>query len=176
MKAITYFCFSILLATFLIPSCNLVDEVNQFDFDADFSAELEVMIPPEIREVNFHASASIDPSADSNFSKHFDKIKEIHINEIMGVVAELDEDFKIIETTITIYSDTHSTQWSFFDIDVTGGIIFFLGNDEGQWELVRKILKGNKTFTVEIDGTANKGDIYFRVPTFIRTTVYAESS
>ena len=175
MKAITYLCFSILLATFLMPSCNLVDEVNQFDFDADFSAELEVMIPPEIREVNFHASASIDPTTNSDFSKHFNEIKEIHINEIIGVVAELDEDFKIIETTITIYSDTHSTQWSFFDIDLTGGIMFVLGNDEGQWEIVRKVLNENKTFTVEIDGVADKGDIYFRVLTSIRTTVYAES-
>ena len=92
MKAISYLCFSILLASFLMSSCNLVDEVNQFDFDADFSTELEVMIPPGIRDVNFHATAFIDPTANSDFSEHFDEIKEIHINEIMGVVVELDED------------------------------------------------------------------------------------
>jgi len=176
MKAITYLCYSIFLASFLMSSCNLVDEVNQFDFDADFSTELEVMIPPEIRDVNFHATAFIDPTANSDFSEHFDKIKEIHINEIMGVVAELDEDFKIIEATITIYSDTHSAQWSFFDVDVTGGIMFVLDNDEGRWEIVRKILNENKIFTVEIHGTADKGDIYIRVLTTIKTNVYAESS
>ena len=176
MKAITYLCYSIFLASFLMSSCDLVDEVNQFDFDADFSTELEVMIPPEIRDVNFHATAFINPKANNDFNEHFNEIKEIHINEIMGVVVELDENFKIIETTITIYSDTHSAQWSFFDIDIAGGIIFILGNDEGQWEIVREILNENKIFTVEINGTADKGDIYFRVLTAIRTNIYAESS
>jgi len=63
--------------------------------------------------------------------------------------------------TFKIYHSTDEAVWSFADIPLAAGTTFTLDNGEGQWDIIKKIVKKKVIFFVLVEGESSQGNIHF---------------
>ncbi len=79
----------------------------------------------------------------------------------------------ITNATLRISSGDISASWDIPEFVVEKGASLTLGNDEGQWDDLQKVLNEKKVFTVSVEGHADKGGVVFLLSVDMAVTVTA---
>ena len=170
--------FAMLAAVLMISACSTVDELNEVNFDADFKADLNCVVPPGSFKsgINgaFSASETINPLADSTVEKYIDHIKSWNVTGITAEIVSVSKPgANLTNAEIKVFSDNHNALWNIPGMPLAIGQKVTLGNENGQWDEVNAILGEKKVFTVAINGATDEDDISFTVRITLKTKVTA---
>jgi len=170
MKNLKYLLMLILFTGVVFPGCKKALDVK---FNATYHTDLNVDVSAGLRNVSFNESSTIDPASDPNFSKYFDKIKEIEVQDIKVEITSITKNVNLVTGTLSIYNESRSAAWNMNDIPLEVGTVITLDNSSGGWSTVSQILKDKQTFTVHVEGEVDEGDVSFTMKVTITTKVTA---
>lgn len=165
-----------LLTMLIFSGCNKVKDLTTVNFDANFSTNLDCVVPPSARAVvpTFSASAVIDPTSDPNVNLYLNNIDGYEVQSINATVTSISqENVTLVSGDLIIQNFQSNAQWSFQNELLNVGKTFVLGNENGQWNTVNSILKDGQEFTVLITGETDFADVTFTIHVDIVTKVSA---
>jgi len=138
------------------------DEEGSSDLDFTLEGTMDCVVPPARGPVEFSGFCDIDPTAYSDFMEHFDNFEDVQITSLNAEVLDVSmPDVTINWITFKIYHSTDEALWSFTDIPLSAGTTFTLDNGEGQWDIIKKIVKKKVIFFVLVEGESSQGNIHF---------------
>jgi hypothetical protein len=166
-----------LLSLTVLMSCELLN----VDFDTDLSSDLNINVEDSgtkssMNGYSYTASTTLDPLSDKEVEKYKDKIENYDVNSLTATVLSVSKpDVKLLTGTFfEIYDSKDNARWTFSsDFDVEPGAQYTLDDTDGQWEIMRKILKRNSVFTIASEGEANTNNITIVFEVSIGATVTA---
>jgi hypothetical protein len=178
MKNIAKLFIGLLLLTGIVfTGCEEVTELTDVKFPANYETELDVIVTPTAGDKGvagtFSVSETINPADNPDYSKYLDKIKGVTINEVSGLVLSINPNMTLTSTTIRVSNESRSATWEYTNLPISLGSILTLDNDNGQWTTIEQILMDKKTFTVEINGQADKDNAEFVVSLVIESDITA---
>lgn len=176
MKSTIKSLFVLLFFTGLM-SCELLN----VDFDTDLSSDLNINVEDSgtkssINTYGYTASTTLDPLSDKEVKKYKDKIEDYNVKSLTATVLSVTKtDVKLLAGTFfEIYDSKDKARWTFAsDFNVEPGAVYTLDDTNGQWEIMRKILKRNSVFTITSVGEANTNNITIVFEVSIGATVTA---
>jgi hypothetical protein len=161
-------------------SCESIKNLADVEFDTSMNTDLNVAVDQPMKSTldgyTFAKSATLDPTSDPEVKKYADKIKKYDIKSMTVTVTWVSKtDVKLMQGTYIKISDaTDNTQWTLPEnFNVVVGNSYTLGNDNGEWVVVQRILGRNAEFTVSTEGSANENNITFILEVSIGATVTA---
>jgi len=168
------FFVAIVLAAFLYSGCDKLD----VDFKADYSTNLNVVIPPSgvkaFTGYPFSVSSTIDPMSDSDFAKYANKIKDVNVKEVIAEITSINKEVVLLNCTLAATSPNYSSaEWYFENENLTVGKKFTLANESGKWDNIQKILTDKKILTVSANGSTDQNDVQFTIKVTIKTVITA---
>ncbi len=166
---------SIYLFVFLIVGVMSATSCSKLEteFEASYDADLEVYTARDM-DGAFSAYATINPDDNSDFRKNKDKIKNIDIISVSGKVIETNKSF-LLSAILSVYSDKNSTGWTVSGLPVSVGTVLTLGNEDGQWDIIKQIANEKKTYHVSLIGNTSEDDISLTVRVTIKYRVTAKA-
>jgi len=176
MMKTSYLAGIFMLTMLVVSSCNKVKDLTTVNFDADFSTNLDCVVPASSRAVvpTFSASAVINPTSDPNVNLYLNSIDGYEIQSINATVTSISqENVTLVSGDLTIQNFQSNAQWAFQNELLNVGKTFALGNENGQWNTVSSILKDGQEFTVVITGETDFADVTFTIHVDIATKVTA---
>ncbi len=173
MKNLKYLLAGVFLTGLLFSGCKKAEEALDVKFDATYDADINVDVPPALRNVAFSKSTTLDPASDPNVSKYFDKIKKFEIQEITGEITSISKEVTLVTGTLSIYNENRNASWTLNNVPLTKGTVLTLDDSGGGWDTVSQILKDKQVFTVRVEGEVSEGDVSFTIKIKIKTKVTA---
>ncbi len=177
MKSIKTLISLVTIIILASSGCNKLENLLDVTFNAEYKANLEVIIPTALilkqSTGMFSASKTIDPASNSEFLAYADKIKKIEITSISAKVISINKPVTLKVASIAIFSETRSTAWNFSNEAINVGKVLTLGNETNQWIITQNIFNDKNIFTIFIDGETNVEDISFTLEVTIKTKVTA---
>ena len=171
--------FLILVAVIILVSsgCNKLENLLDVTFNAEYTVNLGAVTYPSqgLKQSTglFSASATIDPTSNSDFLKYAEKIKEIEITSVSAKVLSINKPFTIETASIAVFSESRNTAWNFTNEIINIGKFFTLGNNSDQWAIIHNIIEDQNTFTVLVDGETNVDNVEFTLEITIKTKITA---
>ena len=170
--------FAVLATVLMMGACKTVEDLNEVNFDADFKADLNCVVPPASlkSDINgaFSASETIDPLSDPDVEKYIEHIKSWNVASITAeIISVSKEGANLLNAEVKVFSDEYKAVWNIPAIPVAVGQKTTLDNGNGQWDAVNNILGEKKVFTVSVNGATDEDDITFTVRVTIKTKVTA---
>jgi len=170
----------ILTGIFSLASCDKIESLADVHFDTNLIADLNVAVSGESKKSTvtesyyFNESVSVDPKDDPDIEEYFDKLKGYKVNDVTGTIKSVTGGpVTITNATLRISSGDISASWDIPEFVVEKGASLTLGNDEGQWDDLQKVLNEKKLFTVSVEGHADKGGVVFLLSVDMAVTVTA---
>lgn len=171
----------ILAAIAALFSCESIKELADVEFDTTVSNDLNIKVDDSelksaIPAYSFDTSAVLDPTSDPEVKKYADKIKKYQVTSIKATVSSVSkENVKLMQGTwFKIHDASDEAMWTLpGDFDVVVNNSYTLGNENGQWDAVQRILGRNASFTVSTEGHANTNHITIVLDISIGATVTA---
>ena len=160
----------VILVSFSLNSCEEAESLLDVSFNSQLSADLNVNVPAagvkksaEMLDVSFLGQATINPRADSNIDKYFDKLKSVDVQGVTGRVVNVSAPVKIVTGTISVFEGSNIASWTVNNFDVVNGASITLDNSDGQWDKINSIIHNKRTFTAKIEGTVDRDDVSFTI-------------
>lgn len=161
----------------VLSGCQKIENLLDVTFNAEYSVDLEAVIPPisntKQADAIFSASATIDPNSNSKFSQYAEKIKDIEITSISAEILSISKPVTLKVASIAVFSESRNAAWNFTNEILTAGKILSLSNSSNQWTIIQNIIKDKETFTIYIDGETDVDDVSFTVEVTVKTKVTA---
>jgi hypothetical protein len=182
MKTFNKIIIGVVMLTGIISlaSCDKIESLADVHFDTNLVADLNVAISGESKKSTatesyyFNESVSVDPRQDPDIDKYFDKLKGYKVNKVTGTIKSVNGGpVTILNGNLTIMSGDISATWEVKDFVVKQGATLTLGNENGQWDDLQKVLDEKKAFTVTVEGATDKGGVVFLLSVDIDVTVTA---
>ncbi len=149
-----------------LVSCEKIKNLADVEFDTTMDTNLNIAVDQPMKSTlagyTYEASATLDPTSDPEVKKYADKIKKYDITSLTAkVISVSKENVKLLQGTFFKIADaTDNTKWVLTeDFDVVVGNSYTLGNDNGEWAVVQRILGRNAEFTVTSEGSATENNI-----------------
>jgi hypothetical protein len=160
-----------------LMSCELLN----VDFDTDLSSDLNINVEDSgtkssLSGYSYTSSTTLDPLSDEEVKKYKDKIENYDVNSLTATVISVSKpDVKLLTGTFfEIYDPKDNARWTLSsDFDVEPGAVYTLDDPDGQWGIMRKILKRNSVFTIASEGEANINNVTIVFEVSIGATVTA---
>ncbi|MFK5855704.1 MAG: hypothetical protein QM503_06200, partial [Bacteroidota bacterium] len=130
MKNLTKLFLGLLLAGVVLTSCKEAEELVDVKFPANYEAELDVTVVPS-KSVNgtFSVNETVDPTTNSDYSLYLDKIKDVNITEVSGLVLSVNPNITLSSTVIEVSNGTYNANWEYLNMPITVGTVLTLDND-----------------------------------------------
>jgi hypothetical protein len=169
--------FGVLLFFAGLMSCELLN----VDFDTEMDSDLNINVQDSgnkssLSGYSYTASSTLDPLSDEEVRKYKDKIEDYKVKSLTATVISVSQpNVKLMAGTFFEISDSEdNVRWTMdSDFSVEPGAGYTLGNTDGEWETVRKILSRNSVFTIASEGEASTNNITIVFEVSIGATVTA---
>ncbi len=179
MKNLIRSIFVILFVTFSFSGCEKIKDLSEVKFDASFTADMEVNVPSmPTKALNgvFYATATVDPLSNSDLAKYAQKIKEIDLAEVTIEVLSISSYVKLITASlIATCPNYQDVEWTISNQPIDSGTILTLGNENGQFDNLNKILDSLNKFTVTLSGQTDVDEATFVLRIKFKTRVKADA-
>ncbi len=178
MKMKMLFATILLSGLMLNTGCQKVKSLLDVKFNANYTVNLNMTVPPASGSVKnalsaFSGSASIDPTSNSEVSKYLHLIKSWTVNSITGTFNNVTKEAVLQNGTLTFSNDAGTATWTFTNVQIKNGGTVTIDNKNGQLDKLSTILSSKKPFTVKLAGTTNKDGFSFTLSLEINSTVIA---
>jgi len=178
MKTLTKLFFGLFFAGIVLTGCQEAKEVLDVKFDADYEAELDVIVPGTTNfkagiDGAFAINETIDPNTNAEYVQYIDNIREIDISEVTGEVLSISKNVVLETTTISVSNENYNATWQFTNEPIAVGTTLTLDNSAGQWDAMSSIMMDKKVFTVSLVGQTDEDDVEFVVLFKLKSEVTA---
>lgn len=173
MKKLNYLIYGLLVTSLIFSGCGKIEEATNIDFDASYDTNLNAVVSAVNRSASFEAKSTIDPLADANVAKYVDNIKNYNVQQIKAEVTSVSKEATLVSADLDIFTDVTTASWKLENKSLTVGSIINLGNENGQWNKVNQIFGQKKSFTIQLAGETDEGDITFTLKVTIVTKITA---
>ena len=174
------FLLTVLASFLVITGCEKIKNLADVEFDADYSADIDVTIAPDEKSAlkatqnyTFNESETIDPNSNSDFDKYADKIKDVEVKSVTAEVISINKEVTLTATTLEIFSDNHSASWYFEEKVVNVGTSLSLQQDDAKLTAMEKIIDEREPFTVSVRGESSKDDVQMTIRVTVKTKITA---
>lgn len=175
MKNLKNLFFVLLFSSIVLTGCQEAEEILDVKFNANYETELDIVVPSGTKSTNgtFEVNEIIDPTTNSKYLEYIDKIKDVKINELSGMVLSINKNVTLESTEISIYNESHNASWVFTNEPITVGTVLTLDNTSGQWDAMENIMLDKKVFTVSAIGQTDEDDVEFTILFTLKSEVTA---
>ena len=178
MKMKMLFATILLSGLMFSTGCKKVKSLLDVQFDANYTVDLNMTIPPASGTTKsiqsaFQGSATINPTSNSEVAKYLNLIKTWHVTNLTGTFKNVTKEAVLQNGTITFSSDAGTATWNFTNVPIKNGGSFSLDNNNGQWTELDKILGAKKEFTVTVSGKTDIDDFSFTMSVKVESTITA---
>lgn len=171
---------TVLAAFFVITGCEKIKSVADVEFNADYSADVDVTIAPDEKSTlkatqnyTFNESETIDPNSNSDFDKYADKIKDVKVKSVTAEVVSINKEVTLTATTLEILSDNHNASWYFEEQVVNVGTSLSLQQNEAKLTAIENIIDERRPFTVSVNGESSEDDVQMTIRVTVETKITA---
>ncbi len=178
MKTKILFAAILISGLLFSTGCEKIKSLLDIKFDADYTVNLNMTVPPasvtnKAVLSSFSGTATIDPTDNSDVSKYLNLIKSWTVTGLTGTFKNVSKETVLQTGTFSFSSDPGTATWTFTNLQIKNGETFTLDNNNGQWDVLDKILSAKKPFTVTFAGTTDKDDFTFTLSIELNSSVVA---
>jgi len=178
MKVKMFIATILISGLMLSTGCEKIKSLLDVKFDANYTVDMNVTIPPASGSVKdalstFSGTATIDPTSNSDVAKYMNLIKAWNVTGLTGTFKNVSKEATLQNGILSFSSDAGTATWIFSNVAIQNDGTFTLDNTSGQWTELDKILSAKKSFTVTFSGTTDKDDFSFTMEIQITSQVTA---
>lgn len=184
MKTLLKLSFILLLIGFGNTGCEKIKSLADVTFDANFEAEMDVVVQPTLKDSQamgtFSEQETIDPTSNADFNTYSEKIKEIKVEkvivEIISITNAPNSTVQLGSATLSVEKTGYtSAQWVEQNQTLTVGKTFEYNTASDQFTNLMNIINTKQSFDVKFYGTADPVNAGFRVKVYLNTKITANA-
>jgi hypothetical protein len=159
--------------TTLFVACDLLDEVDDIDFDATLEESIDVTEASTGTNVSYTETIILDATADPDIDEYKDKITGFTINKVSYQITSFDG------TAGTTFTGTSTVSATITNLNLqtaySSGQIFDLTISQADVDKVAALLKDDKAVKIYLAGVLSKTPLYCTVRIILEVSVKADA-